>query len=80
MCRWRSRRGARPPIQKFLPAGVRTTVDVNSTAEGVGPEHDVSVEISGTAPFTAERPLYFTRAIGVAGPVVGGHDDSGVHN
>jgi hypothetical protein len=53
---------------------------VSSTAQGVGPGHDVSTEIVGTAPFYAERPMYFTRDIGAAGTVNGGHDDSGQHN
>jgi hypothetical protein len=69
--------GAPVVLTKHLPAGNRVTVDVNAD---LGPEHDVSTRIDGTAPLYAERPFYFNRPVGGAGAVNGGHDDSGQHN
>jgi hypothetical protein len=40
----------------------------------------VSTKVVGSAASFAERPFYFTRSIGAAGAVIGGHDDSGQHN
>src|SRR5439155_1334963 len=59
-----------------VPAVSRTTVDVNAD---VGPERDVSmriVSISGHG-LVVERPVYFSRAIGNAGPVTGGSVEHG---
>src|SRR2546423_447826 len=54
-----------------VPAGTRATVDVNLA---VGPDHDVAslVRVVGGPAVLAERPVYFRRAIGTAGPRGGG--------
>jgi len=63
------------PVEKDypVPAGKRSTVLVNSAAVGVGSEKDVSVLLSCTSPFLAERPMYFDyRGLGNWG-WTGGH-------
>jgi P pilus assembly chaperone PapD len=49
-----------------LAASSRETFDVNAI---IGPGVDVSTEVFAEAPIIAERPTYFSRAIGVAGSV-----------
>ena len=57
--------------------GTRVTVDVNAANPG---EVDVSSLVRSTngAPVVAERPVYFRRAIGVAGDVDGGSVAAGI--
>jgi hypothetical protein len=62
------------PVEKDypVPAGRRSTILVNS-GDGVGTEKDVSVLLTCTSPFLAERPMYFDyRGLGNWG-WTGGH-------
>ncbi len=56
--------------QHALAANSRTTILVNND---VGPDESVSVHLSGSLPFLAERPEYFN----FLGAVDGGHDAVG---
>ena len=49
------------PVEKdyAVPSGRRSTVLVNSASVGVGSEKDVSVLLTCSTPFLAERPMYF---------------------
>jgi hypothetical protein len=64
--------GGTPPqtITRTIGATTRATYYVNGTADGVGPGHSVSAQIStaahGGSLFLAERPMYFS-ALGVTG-------------
>ncbi len=69
--------GPGPVLPQVLPAGTRTTRDVNAV---VGPEVDVSVKIVGQNDFFVERPMYFNRSIGAAGPVNGGQNTQCLHS
>jgi hypothetical protein len=58
--------GANKTQEWPVPAHSRVTVDVNAA---VGPEVDVSIQVSSTQPIVAERPMYFI----YHGTVDGGH-------
>lgn len=54
-----------------VPPRSRTTVDVNREA---GAETEVGIVATSDLAVVVERPVYFRRAVGAAGPVDGGHD------
>jgi Tol biopolymer transport system component len=67
--------GSGVPVERDYPVqgGRRSTILVNSASIGVGAEKDVSVLLSCTSPFLAERPMYFDyRGLGNWG-WTGGH-------
>jgi hypothetical protein len=64
--------GGPVPATYAVPAKGRRTVYVNGP-EGVGPGVDVSVYLSSTSPFLAERPMYFNYS------GMGGHAWTGGH-
>ena len=69
-----------------LEPGVRYTDDVNSFLTGTGgplagqPDVDVSVRVTSSNPVLLACPVYFSRNIGEAGAVVGGHVQDSNHN
>jgi hypothetical protein len=69
--------GAQPKtVSVPIPAGQRRTVDVNAGLGAGVVGH--STEVRSDTPLVAERPMYFSRAVGDDGEVVdGGHDAFG---
>jgi hypothetical protein len=62
---------AAPITKQFtLQANSRATINVNSTIDGVGPNQNVSMVVTGTLPLIAERPMYFN----FGGKIPGGSD------
>ena len=60
---------------KVLEANSRTTVDVNLD---VGPEQDVSIQVTADGAIVAERPMYFQYLPGIDNELWGGgHDTAG---
>jgi hypothetical protein len=57
-------------VEYDIPPAQRATIYVN---QEVGPEKDVSVRLTGSIPFVAERPMYFN----YLGFINGGHDVMG---
>jgi hypothetical protein len=54
-------------------------MDVNSAGSGLGPDLDTAVAVTASSggAVVMERPVYFSRSIGAAGQVDGGHVSSG---
>ena len=74
--------GTARTVTKLLKANSRTTVDVNAD---VGPDQDVSAQVTAPDPIVAERPMYFMYSPVAINPTVGagqeawkgGHDTAG---
>src|SRR2546429_1057315 len=68
--------GSHLQTRAAVPAHTRTNIDVNAF---VPSEHDVAttVTLAGGRQLVAERVVYLARAVGAAGPVVGGTVGSG---